>query len=111
MARRSSRNRRRTQMFEIVQTVDVDGYNVFNVNPVLERPLSRSECRRPEGASDEVLRSCASVRAYVGSSQSPQKHQAIAVRDGLIVDVGDAAEVRARHTGADVIDAAFAAFE
>ncbi|MGZ7031993.1 MAG: amidohydrolase [Thermoanaerobaculia bacterium] len=42
----------------------------------------------------------------VGPTQTPQKNQAIAVRDGIIVDVGPATEVRSRHAGARVVDAA-----
>src|SRR4051812_38887634 len=41
-----------------------------------------------------------------GPTQTAQKNQAIAVRDGVIVDIGSAAEVRSRHSGAKMIDAA-----
>ena len=41
----------------------------------------------------------------VGPNQTPQANQAIAVRDGVIVEVGPAADVRVHHAGARIVDA------
>src|SRR3954470_20219106 len=41
----------------------------------------------------------------IGSAQTPQHDYAIAVHGGFIIDMGPAAEVRARHTTARVVDA------